>query len=320
MADPLVAVVGDANVDMLVRIPDAHSGAQEFEPTVRGGGTGGNTAAALARLGVRTEFAGSVGEDAYGRHVVTDLEAHGVGCREVTAFPERNTVCVFAFIDASGERHLWAWPRDEPSFTVLSGALRASPILRSAEWVHASGMILTAGSSAFPVLVDILQDARQRGATTSFDLNIRAERTPSSWFVHQLNRVLEHCDVVLGSGPDEFAGLGRRPWLDNARALVRENRTVVARDGANGAILLTRDRETHYPALDVPVIDTVGAGDAFNAGFIAASLRSGDLDEAMRWARAVAALSVATEGARNTPDIAAVHDILARADDRVGSR
>jgi sugar/nucleoside kinase (ribokinase family) len=78
-------------------------------------------------------------------------------------------------------------------------------------------------------------------------------------------------------------------------------RTVIARQGAKGALVVSPDDVFSSPAFEVEVVDTVGAGDAFNGGFIAACLAEKDLREAVRWGNAAAALKIEKRGARGLP-------------------
>ncbi len=88
-----------------------------------------------------------------------------------------------------------------------------------------------------------------------------------------------------------------------ARALSDGQRLVVARLGADGALAAGPLSEgiCHVPTIPTPVVDTLGAGDAFDAGFIAARLAGRDTREALRWGNATAALKITRPGARGTP-------------------
>ena len=107
-----VVVIGDANVDLEVTIPSpqGHDLQDNPEPRLFGGGSAANTAAALARLGVPCRFAGTVGDDLYGRFAVADLAAAGVDTQAVTMTASDPTVMVIAVIQPDGERLIYVWP------------------------------------------------------------------------------------------------------------------------------------------------------------------------------------------------------------------
>jgi sugar/nucleoside kinase (ribokinase family) len=121
-------------------------------------------------------------------------------------------------------------------------------------------------------------------------------------------QAVELSDVILGGAVEEIIPLaGGGSVEDAARALSAGQRTVVARLGAQGALAVTPEGEIiHAPAFPTQVVDTVGAGDAFDGGFIAARLAGLDIEEALRWGNAVAALKIGRHGARGLPGLAEV--------------
>jgi sugar/nucleoside kinase (ribokinase family) len=299
-------VVGDAVVDIIVPFPRlSGSGRRRADfspPCIQGGGTAANTAVALRRLGVPVSFVGSVGDDQYGRYVRKDFEAEGVATKMVIVEPEMNTVGVFAFVDEAGERYLWGWPRVDQAFKAVDEAKVDFDAVRAAAWIHSSGMAIVHDSSARRAILRIFEEAKGAGVPTSFDLNLRADdgRVESS-FMRAVRDVVELSDYVLGSGDEEFALLGDGDWKENARALVRKDRTVIVRLGKDGAIGMTEGGEIAEPAFPVEVVDTVGAGDVFDAAFIAALLGGEGLPGALRSGNAAAGFKVARKGARSSP-------------------
>lgn len=304
---PRVIVVGDANVDILVHYPrflDESRKRTEWPlPEVVGGGTSSNTAAALARLGVETAFVGTVGDDSNGRFVRSDFEGLGIDTSGLITDPALNTVGVFAFIDERGERYLWGWPRVDQSFKVIDEGRVDFGAVRSASWLHSSGMSLVYDTSARSTITRMFREAHEAGVPTSFDLNLRVDDgVLDPDFARALEAILGDVDYLLGSGPDEFAYLGSGDWMGNARDLARNGRAVIVRDGANGSVAVAGDEVVEVPAFRVTVEDTVGAGDVFNAGFISARLEGLDMRQALTRGNAVSGYSVARKGARNTPD------------------
>lgn len=291
---PKVVVVGDANVDIIVPYPrflnEERTQVEYPQIGIEGGGTSANTAVALAKLGLDVSFVGTVGDDQYGRFVMQDFKDAGVDVTGLVADSTLSTVGVFAFVDDRGERYLWGWPRERQSFKVLDENLVPMHMIREADWVHSSGMCLTYDTSARETIIRIFEQAHDAGVPTSFDLNLRVD------------------DGVLD--PD-FAYLGDDDMMGNATAYAVDGRTVIVRDGARGSIGLTQDGLTESPAFRVNVEDTIGAGDVYNAGFIAARLAGASLAESLREGNAVSAYKVARRGARSSPDAAQLHEFLA---------
>ena len=154
MPDPYVVVLGDLNVDLTLALPDRSAPAPERlvrEPRQTGGGTAGNTAAALARLGVPVEFAGSVGDDGFGRWLVDDLRAAGVGTRGLVVTRDAATCQVIAMVEPDGERYLVVWPLDGGALTRLAPGDVDRGLVAGAAWLHTTGMCLRASPVATSV-------------------------------------------------------------------------------------------------------------------------------------------------------------------------
>ena len=177
MPDPYVVVLGDLNVDLTLDLPDRSAPAAERvvrEPRLTGGGTAGNTAAALARLGVPVEFAGSVGDDGFGRWLADDLRAAGVGTRGLVVTRDAPTCQVIAMVEPDGERYLVVWPLDGGALTRLAPADVDRGLIAGAAWLHTTGMCLRAAPVASSVLA-AMRIARDAGVPVSIDLNLRLE-------------------------------------------------------------------------------------------------------------------------------------------------
>ena len=303
---PEVIVVGDANVDIIVQYPRFLDPEKTHvvwpNPEMQGGGTSSNTAAALAKLGLGCAFVGTVGDDNYGRFVRDDLAELGVDVSGLVVDPSLNTVGVFAFIDETGERYLWGWPREKQSFKVIDESRVDFERICRVDWVHSSGMSLVYDTSARSTITRIFHEAHAAGVPTSFDLNLRVDDgVLDPDFAQALDAIMGDVDYLLGSGPDEFAYLGGGTWEENAAALARDGRMVIARDGARGSMALFDGKVVRADAYRVEVEDTVGAGDVYNAGFISGILAGRDISEALRLGNAVSGYTVARKGSRSTP-------------------
>ena len=313
---PEVAVVGDANVDIIVPYPrflnPERTKVEYPTPEVVGGGTCANTAVALSRLGRDVLFAGTVGDDSYGRFTKKDLIEAGVDVDGLVVDRKVNTVGVFAFIDETGERYLWGWPRDHQSFKELDWDRLPMKKLAEVSWIHSSGMCLTYTGSSRDSIIRLFAWARERGIRTSLDLNLRVDNGElDSDFAGALNEILPQVDYLLGSGPEEFAYLGQDNWRENARNLASNGHVVVARDGSRGSVGFAQgNAEINVPAFKVEVADTVGAGDTYNAGFISAILSGEELTGALRQGNAVSGYEVSHKGARHCPDIQQLDDFF----------
>ncbi len=308
-----VVVIGDANVDLEIRLPtDARPTHANPDPMMTGGGSAANTAAALGRLEVPTRFVGAVGDDAAGRHATESLARSGVDVTSVQTVSSEPTVMVIVILPPDGERLIYVWPPRGGAHSMLDVDV-ATRAVEDADWVHVSGICLRV-TPARDALFAAMDRARELGIPISLDLNLRLENWGwEAGFREVAMGAVERADVVLGSALDEIAPLGdAADPVTAARALGSGERLVVARLGANGAMAITERETTTAPGFDVPVVDTVGAGDAFNAGFIAARLEHRSVGEALTWGNAVAAATIGRPGARSGPTRAELTSLLVR--------
>ena len=123
------------------------------EPRLTGGGTAGNTAAALARLGVPVVFHGAVGDDGFGRWLAEELRASGVGHARPRGHCATMPTCqVIAMLEPDGERYLVVWPHDMGALARLSPADVDAALVGGAAWLHTTGMCLRQEPVASAVL------------------------------------------------------------------------------------------------------------------------------------------------------------------------
>jgi sugar/nucleoside kinase (ribokinase family) len=310
-----VVVIGDANVDLLVRLP--RPGEPPAEPTLTLGGTGANAAVALRRLGAPAVLVGAIGDDGYGRFARRRLDEAGVGTAHLAADPEAVTMLVLALVDPRGERTLLGWPRRGAAQARLTSAHLPTDLIAGAAWAHTTGICLVESPGREAVLRGLAL-ARAAGVPTSFDLNLRLGledgRLPPA-FRDAVERAIALADVVLGSAADELPLLRPGPPAEAARALAGGERAVVARLGADGALAAIGGAIVAAPAYPVRVASTVGAGDAFNAGYIAAAVAGHAPAEALRWGNAVAALAISRADRHRGADRAEVAALLRGASD-----
>jgi sugar/nucleoside kinase (ribokinase family) len=292
---PRVLVAGDANLDLVLRgdvVPRFGQAEQLLESAdLVLGSSAGICAAGLARLGVETALVARVGADVFGART-----------RELLADAGVDTASVAVVDEPTGVSVILSAPHDRAILT-LTGALAgltADEVLTAAEGaahVHIASFFLVPGLAR--ELPGVLARVRERGATTSLDTNWDpAER----W--EGVAECLPHLDVLLPNAQEAIAlaralGEDATDAVVAARALARRGPTVVVKDGADGGFAASPDGSiVRAPGLTVDVVDTTGAGDSFDAGFLAAWLEGLPLADAVR--RAAVAGSLSTRGAGGT--------------------
>ncbi len=231
------------------------------------GGAESNVACHLARLGVRSRWVSAVGQDAFGQAVLADVAAAGVDVSDVRIDPVRRTGLYVKEASAGGSPVRYY--RDGSAAAGMGPDLLAGLDLGATRLVHVSGITAALSDSCLALLRALLHGPRT-GYQVSFDLNWR----PALWRDKDpavLRELANAADIVL-AGEDEAEivwGTGEPAAL---RALLPAPATLVVKQGARGATLVEGDQEVFEPALRVDVVEPVGAGDAFAAGFLAATL------------------------------------------------
>ncbi len=291
---------------------DAGAWETSSSATVGIGGADSNVAIGLSRLGVPTSWIGRVGDDPLGRRVVRELRAEAIdvhaplgpgrtGLMVKDKRTPHTTRVVFYRTDSAGST---LSPEDIPVHLVIDARL-----------VHVTGITASLSPSANDTVEKVLALAREHEVPVSFDVNHR----PSLWSEGDAGalyrRIAAQSDIVF-AGDDEARLLvgptggtvGEAP-ADLARAISDLGpREVLIKRGADGAVGLVDGEIFDQPAVVVPVVDTVGAGDGFVAGYLAARLDGRPPAERLRQAVEVGAFACLDagdwEGLPRTADLA----------------
>jgi len=303
-----VLVVGDANVDLVLRgdvVPRFGQAEQLLDSAdLTLGSSAGIVAHGLARLGIPTALAATVGDDEFGRLTRGWLSAAGVDISPLGVHPTLPTG-LSVILSASADRSILTLLGSIPTLT--GDAVLAA--VRGASHVHfASYFLLPELSGQLPI---VLQSLRARGITTSLDTNW----DPAEKWVG-LAAVLPLVDVLLPNLEELRAIAGSLGVLggsddDLARRLAGLGPRVVVKAGRAGGWSVTADSPIVRAAgLVLDARDTTGAGDSFDAGYLAA-MASGVQSEAERLRWATVAGSLSTRAAGGTPAQATLRELTA---------
>jgi len=282
----MIVVVGDIAVDIVstLKTPLARGSDAPAEISLMPGGSGANVAVWLARLGQRATFVGRIGDDIFGRWLRDDLVAEGVEAALVVDSARRTGV-IQVLVEPDGERTMVP---DRGANAVWAQAEISEMLIAGADLLHVVGYVLLDRASQ-PGALATMRYARRHAVPISLD--------PSS-----------HAPL-RGLGPDAFWDLVGKvelllPNRHEAQALsdsrepeaallaLRQHAgTVVIKLDREGCIVSEGDRVERIPAPAVQVVNATGAGDAFDAGFLAAWPSGGNLRAACRAAVSLGAFA-----------------------------
>ena len=244
------------------------------------GGAESNVAMHAAQLGVPTAWVSALGDDALGVRVRDEVAGRGVDTRWVTMDPNAPTGVYF-----KDPGHGVLYYRRGSAAARMSSASVAGVPLEDAEVVHLSG-ITPALSASCAALIDTVIDRVAAGpGTLAFDVNHRKALWAPGAAASALLPLARRADLVF-VGLDEAECLWHTATADDVRALLPEPTTLVVKDGDLGATEYRRaagaDDRTFAPAILTEVVEAVGAGDAFAAGYLAALLQGADATARLR--------------------------------------
>jgi 2-dehydro-3-deoxygluconokinase len=315
---PDVVTFGECLVAFVASTPGPLAEATTFERYVAGAEA--NVAVGLARLGHGVAYVGNVGSDGFGTAIVRALRGEGVDIRHLTIVEDGRTGVVFRERRSLGAMDVvYHRAGSAGSMVSVDDVERADDDgLFAARWLHLTGITPALSGSARAATTRARDLARDAGATISLDVNLRRRLWSEDEAASVLRDLAAGVDVVLGS-PDELALIagvdGDAPVEEAVNAVAQLGpSSVVAKLGSEGALgFESGGKAVLESGFGVPtVIDPVGAGDAFCAGFIAGRLDGVDLATALRMGNACGALAVAVSGDQaGLPDRAELARLLA---------
>ncbi|SFC34570.1 2-dehydro-3-deoxygluconokinase [Nocardioides terrae] len=257
---------------------------------VDAGGAESNVAAHLSALGHRAAWFSRLGDDALGRRILRQLRARGVDVAAVGLDAGRPTG-LYVKDPGNGVRYY----RAGSAAAGLSLDDAGTVGLDGVSVLHVSGITAAISSSARGFLVALMERAHRAGVLVSFDVNHR----PALWGVAEAGTVLadlaRRADLVL-VGRDEAETLWSTGTAAQVRARFPDVPELVVKDGDVGATAFVGGEEWFVPSLQVEVVDVVGAGDAFAAGYLGALLDGVAPAECLRAGHERAAVTIRTVG------------------------
>ncbi|KPA20744.1 2-dehydro-3-deoxygluconokinase [Shimia sp. SK013] len=258
----MILCCGEALIDM---IPTAATpGQTAFVP--HSGGSVFNTAIALGRLDVPTGFLSGVSTDTFGQQLCTDLAASKVSTEHLIRSENLTTLAIVHLKDGSATYSFY----DENSAGRMILAEDLPPLPDDIQALYFGGISLAAEPAADTYATLLAREGQNR--LVMLDPNIRPDFIKDeARYRDRLAAMFKHTDIVKTSDEDLDWLIPDQPDLNTQveALLSKGSKVVIVTRGAEGATAFTRHGTTSVPAPSVEVRDTVGAGDTFNAGFLA---------------------------------------------------
>lgn len=246
-------------------------------------GAEANVAVALAHLGRTVEWFGHLGADPFGGRILDALRARGVATPRVVMDETRPTGIYFK--DRDGVSSTMYYYRAGSAATGMEPADVRGLALGDRRLVHLTG-ITPALSAGCDALVESI--LAHPGVTVSFDVNFRPKLWPAAVAAERILRLAERATIVI-TGRDEAHTLWGTDTARDIRRLLPGVDTLVVKDSEVGATEFRGDREVFVPALGVEVVEPIGAGDAFAAGYLAGRLDGGTAESNLQLGHILAA-------------------------------
>lgn len=305
------------------------------------GGSELNTAVGVSRLGLKAVWVSKLPDNGLGRFILSEAESQGVITDHVVLSKEGRAGLYFMEQGASPRPSAVLYDRRDSAFASFrKNEADWEKLITECRWVHLSGITPPLGPDLAGICTALLKEAKKAGLTTSYDLNYRSRL----WTVEEARRVqepmMEHVDHLISTEEDimkvfrigrvkeeQFRDLDRETYKKVAEEAqkkfgfksvcltLRENKGVlhntwsaVAFDGKN-----FYDDEKR----ELEVVDRIGAGDSFAAGFITSLLSGRDLAYGLRFGNAFASLKHSIPGDFNLSTLSDTEALLARTSLRV---
>jgi sugar/nucleoside kinase (ribokinase family) len=286
-----VVVVGELNVDLILnqidQFPEVGKEVLAGKMNLTLGSSSAIFASNLSTLGVSTTFIGKIGQDSFGDLVIDSLGSRGVNTDNVIREAKFQTGATIV-LNFGEDRAMVTHPG---AMDHLKLEDVQEQVLKSARHLHLSSVFLQPGLSG--QLVALFKKAKDLGLTTSID----PQWDPAERWELDLENLLPNVDVFMPN-TGELMALTRATDLQGAiQVLAPYANILVVKDGSAGAYAWAEGALVHQPAfLNKQVVDSIGAGDSFDAGFITKYIQGKSIQECLEFGALSGAINTTRPG------------------------
>ncbi len=269
-----------------------------------------NTSVYMSRLGLNTSYVTQLGQDPYSEVILQRMAGESIATSLIKQLPGRSPGLYIIRNTPDGEREFFYWRKEAPARELFNTAAAAEALceqLASFNCVYLSGITLAIiGEASRQHLYKALQQLRLQGVTIAYDSNYRPRLWADKAEAQQaMLDMMQYTDIALLTLDDE-----ELLWGDGSvegcktRYAEFSLRELVLKRGAEDAVIVTGNSESRVPVKPVQgVVDTTGAGDTFNAGYLAARLQGKTPEESAAQGIRCAGIIIRYRGAVIDADI-----------------
>lgn len=259
-------------------------------------GAESNTAIGLARLGKKAGWFSRVGDDSFGEYILHELGGHGVDTSTVITCDTLPTGIMFKEPTANRQTNVYYYRKNSAASAISKTNLPFEQI-KATKILLVSGITPALSESCKEAIFEAVNFARQNQVTVCFDPNLRLKLWSKEEAKQTLTELLSLSDIVL-LGDDEAQLLLDTKQPDEIISKLRALgvKKIAVKLGANGAVVADESQTHVIPVFPATEVDGIGAGDAFNAGFLYGLLENKSIKESGEIAAILGACVVSTMG------------------------
>lgn len=310
--------------ETMVRLspPDYRRLEQTHVLDVNIGGAEWNVAADLSRLGISTAWVSRLTDNALGRMIRNKAREQGVDTSNIVWTKGDRNGIYFVEFGATPRPSSVLYDRSNSAISQIKpGEINWEEVLKGARWFHTSGITPALSPGAAQVTAEALQTAKKVGCTVSYDLNYRARLWTEDEARKCQEPLMEHIDVLLSTEEDtrKVLGIAGKDYREVAQKLADRFNFEVVCITLREDVSVLRNRWTAIACAagkiyddrtyDVEIVDRVGAGDSYTAGFIYGYL-TGDVEKGVKYGNAYSALKHSIPSDTNWATLQEVENLL----------
>ena len=269
--------------------------ANHFQKTI--GGAESNVCIALSRLGHQTGWISSLGDDEFGLYIRNYIRGEGVDTSAVT-FDKKHPTAVFFKEMNPGQDPAIYYYRGNSAASKMSAKNLNKEYISQAKFVHLTGITPALSMTCREMIDQMIELAHQNNQTITFDPNIRLKLWEKEEAREVLLDIAHRCHIVMpGIEEGKLLTGESNPEKIAISLLTGETKVVVVKLGEQGAYYATKEVSAYITGEKVSqVIDTVGAGEGFAAGFLSGLIRGWDYEKSIQLGNKIGAHAITTTG------------------------